>query len=97
LNDKLKRAHGFYGVITIATIIGLLINFIGIDPIQALVYSAVINAIVSVPLLILIFFITRNKNIMGQYTNGWISNLILFITTICVSLAVVALGFAYFT
>src|SRR5665647_2082918 len=38
LNLKLKKAHGFYGVITIATLIGLMINFIGIDPIKALVH-----------------------------------------------------------
>lgn len=97
LNYKLRRAHGFYGVITIATLIGLLINFIGVDPIQALVYSAVINAIVSVPLILLIVFITRSKKIMGEYVNGWVSNLILFVTALCVTLAVVALAFAFFT
>src|SRR5258708_26560132 len=41
LNLQLKRAHGFYGVITIATLIGLMINFVGIDPVKALIYTAV--------------------------------------------------------
>ncbi|HVV55023.1 MAG TPA: Nramp family divalent metal transporter, partial [Mucilaginibacter sp.] len=51
LNLKLKHAHGFYGVITIATIIGLMINFVGINPVQALVYAAVLNGVAAVPLL----------------------------------------------
>ena len=54
LNLKLKKAHGFYGVITIATIIGLMINFIGIDPIKALVFTAVFNGVAAVPLIFLI-------------------------------------------
>ena len=54
LNLKFKKAHGFYGVITVATLIGLCINFIGIDPIKALIFTAVFNGVAAVPLL---FFI----------------------------------------
>jgi Mn2+/Fe2+ NRAMP family transporter len=67
LDQKLTRAWGFYGVIIVATIIGLLLNFIGINPIKALVYSAVINGVVAVPLILIITLIARNKNIMGRY------------------------------
>jgi NRAMP (natural resistance-associated macrophage protein)-like metal ion transporter len=80
LNLKLKKAHGFYGVITIATLIGLMINFIGINPIKALVFAAVINGVVAVPLIFIIALIARNKNIMGQYKSGWISNLLVWLT-----------------
>jgi Mn2+/Fe2+ NRAMP family transporter len=66
LNLKLKKAHGFYGVITIATLIGLMINFIGINPIKALVFAAVINGVVAVPLIFIIALIARNKKIMGE-------------------------------
>ncbi len=93
LYRKLKQAHGFYGVITLATLIGLMINFVGIDPVKALVYTAVINGIVAVPLLFLIALIGRNKNIMGEYRNGWLSNLILWTTFIGMSTAAIALIF----
>jgi Mn2+/Fe2+ NRAMP family transporter len=75
LDQKLTRAWGFYGVI-----IGLLLNFIGIDPIKALVYSAVINGVVAVPLILIIALIARNATIMGQYKSGWLTNLLLWLT-----------------
>ncbi|MGO9337688.1 MAG: NRAMP family divalent metal transporter [Terracidiphilus sp.] len=78
LNLKLKRAHGFYGVITIATLVGLMINFIGINPIQALVVTAVINGVVAVPLILLIARIARNKEIMGEYRSGTMSNIMVW-------------------
>jgi len=93
LNLKLKRAHGFYGVITIATIIGLIINFVGIDPIKALIVTAVINGIVAVPLIFLIIKISTNKKIMAQHTGGWFSKIALWITFISMSAAAIALFF----
>jgi len=80
LNLKLKKAHGFYGVITIATLIGLIINFIGIDPIQALVFAAVINGVVAVPLIFIIGLIAKNKGIMGEYKSGLLSNILVWAT-----------------
>lgn len=70
---KFKKAPGFYVTILIATLVGLLINFLGIDPIKALVFTAVCNAIAAIPLLLIIFFMARNKNIMGEYKSGVIS------------------------
>jgi len=80
LNLKLKKAHGFYGVITIATLIGLMINFIGINPIKALVFTAVFNGVVSVPLLFLIARIARSEKIMGDYRSSKISNILVWST-----------------
>ncbi|HNR49655.1 MAG TPA: Nramp family divalent metal transporter [Bacteroidia bacterium] len=80
LNLRLKRAHGFYGVITIATIIGLIINFIGIDPVKALVYAAVLNGVAAVPLIFLIIKISSDKNVMGENTSGPLSKALLWIT-----------------
>ena len=82
LNLKLKRAHGFYGVITIATLVGLMINFIGINPIQALVVTAVINGVVAVPLIFLIARIARNREIMGAYRSGTLSNVLVWATVV---------------
>lgn len=70
-----KKAHGFYGIIILATMAGLAINFLGIDPIQALIFTAVFNAIASVPLLFMIIRVGNNTEIMGEYRNGRWSNL----------------------
>ncbi|MCX6783158.1 MAG: divalent metal cation transporter [Candidatus Levybacteria bacterium] len=66
---KLKDAYAFYGVIIFSMIIGLLINFLDIDPIKALIYSAVINGLVAPIILILIVQISSNNKIMGDKTN----------------------------
>lgn len=76
---KLRQAHGFYGVITIATLIGLLINFIGIDPIKALIFAAVFNGVTAVPLIYLIARIANNEKIMGENKSGIISKTLLWI------------------
>jgi len=91
LNLKLKKAHGFYGVITIATLIGLMINFIGIDPIKALVFTAVFNGVAAVPLLFLIARIARNRKIMGEYRSGWLSNTVVWITFVVMLASAVAM------
>lgn len=80
LNLKLKQAHGFYGAITIATLVGLLINYIGIDPMKALVYSAVLNGFVAVPLIYLIAKISSDKKIMGKYRSGILSRTFIWLT-----------------
>lgn len=93
LNLKLTHAHGFYGVITIATIIGLIINFVGIDPVKALVYAAVLNGVAAVPLLYLIIKISCNNKIMGKYKSGWLSISLLWFTFVAMGAAAVAMFF----
>jgi NRAMP (natural resistance-associated macrophage protein)-like metal ion transporter len=88
---KLKKAHGFYGVITIATLIGLMINFVGIDPIKALVFTAVFNGVAAVPLIFLIARIARNAKIMGEYRSGWLSNIVVWITFLVMLASAIAM------
>lgn len=95
-NLKLRRAHGFYGVITIATLVGLLINFIGIDPVKALVFTAVINGVVAVPLLFVIAKIAQNESIMGQHKSGPLSKTLVWTTTAAMGLAALALLVTFF-
>ncbi|MEI6378198.1 MAG: divalent metal cation transporter [Candidatus Falkowbacteria bacterium] len=91
LNLKLKKAHGFYGVITVATLVGLGINFIGIDPIKALVFAAVFNGVAAVPLLFIIAKAAQNKKIMGKYKSGTLSKILVWLTFILMALAAVAM------
>lgn len=91
LNLKFKRAHGFYLVIAVATLIGLLINFSPIKPFQMLYYSAIVNGIAAPPLLILIMIIANNKKIMGSYANKRVSNVLGWTITIVMTIASLAM------
>ena len=96
LNLNLKNARAFYGVITLSTVTGLIINFIGIDPIKALIYSSVINGIVAVPLIFLIALIAKNKKIMGEYNSKTLSNFFVWTTCIGMFISVVAMIYTFF-
>ncbi len=67
LGRKPHQAPGFYAAIALSTLLGTVLNFIGIDPIQALIWSAVINGLVSVPLLYVLMLIARNHAAMGRF------------------------------
>lgn len=69
LYRPLKQAYAFYGVIIISMMVGLAINFLGIDPIKALIYSAFLNGLVAPIILALIVIISSNKKVMGRWTN----------------------------
>jgi NRAMP (natural resistance-associated macrophage protein)-like metal ion transporter len=90
LYKKLRQAYNFYGIIILSMLIGLLLNFIGLDPIKALIYSAVANGIVAPVILILIVHLSDNKKIMGQWANGPIVSTIGWITTAVMVIAGVA-------
>lgn len=91
LNLKLKKAPGFYAIIIAATVVGLLLNFIGVDPVKALVYAAVLNGVAAVPLLLLILKISADEKIMGEFKSKWLSKTILWITFIAMAAAAVAM------
>lgn len=74
LSKRYSKAKGFYGIIIWSMLIGLLINFIGINPIKALFYSAVVNGLISPILMIFIFKLGRDKKVMGEFINPrWVN------------------------
>jgi Mn2+/Fe2+ NRAMP family transporter len=87
LDNKFKQARQFYGVIIAATAAGWLLNVIGIDPIHALVFAAVINGLVSIPLIFLISRISKNSNVMGIHTGGSLSQTMLMIAFVVTTAA----------
>ncbi|MDP1709408.1 MAG: divalent metal cation transporter [Candidatus Komeilibacteria bacterium] len=95
LYRKLKQAHGFYGVITIATIVGLLINFLNIPPFKMLYYTAVLNGLVAPLLMILIMLIGGNKNIMGKHANSRLSSIMGWLITLIMLAASGALLYSF--
>ncbi len=88
---KLRQAPAFYGVIALATLIGAAINLIGINPISALYYAAVLNGIVAPLLLFMIMLISNNRKIMQNETNPRLSNVLGWIGTIAMGAAAIAL------
>ncbi len=87
LGYKFKQASHFYAVIVIAVVVGALLNLTGIDPIYALYMSAVVNGIIAPPLILVILFITNNKKIMGNRTNGRRTNILGTSTFVIMTLA----------
>lgn len=81
---KLKQAYAFYGVIIISMLVGLGLNFVGIDPIKALIYAAIANGLVAPIIMFFILRMSSNKKIMGHWVNrksttwlGWIITLLM--------------------
>ena len=66
LDRKPLDAKAFYGTIAISTLIGVGINFVGLDPIKALFWSAVINGVVAVPLMVIIMLMAMRADVMGR-------------------------------
>lgn len=97
LSKKFRQAKAFYLTIIVSTAIGLWINFSNINPITALIYTAVINGVVAVPMLFVIMKIANNKKILHEKTNGKISNVLGWFTfaLIGVSVAVMLVLFLF--
>ena len=71
LYHKLLDARAFYGVIAVSTFVGLALNFVGLDPIKALYWSAVLNGVLAAPLMATMLLIASNPAIMGKLTLSW--------------------------
>lgn len=91
LYRKFKEAHGFYGMITIATLIGLLVNFVGVPPFRMLYYAAALNGIISPVLMVIIMLIAGNRQIMGRHVNGFWSKIFGWTVTALMAAAAIAL------
>lgn len=91
LTRSVGRAPLFYLVIIAATLVGMAINFLGLNPITALVLSAVINGLLAAPLLILVMLVSNDRKVMGERTNGRLLNVVGWATTVTMSVAAVAL------
>jgi len=80
LSRSPSKAPGFYAVIVAATLVGMAINFLGINPITALVLCAVLNGIVAGPLIVLVMLVSNDRRAMGERTNGRLLNVVGWVT-----------------
>jgi NRAMP (natural resistance-associated macrophage protein)-like metal ion transporter len=87
-------ARAFYGTITLATVIGIVINFVGLDPVKALFWAAVINGVVAVPLMAMIMVMAMAPKVMGQFT---LSRGLCVMGWLCTAVMTVAVGIMFAT
>jgi NRAMP (natural resistance-associated macrophage protein)-like metal ion transporter len=97
LNRKFNKAKAFYIIIAISLILGLSMNYIGISPIKALIYSAILYGLTAPVLIGIILHISNNKKIMGKFTNGKTSNVLGFATLVLMTVAAVILVYMFLT
>ena len=89
LSERPRQAKAFYGTIAVGTLLGVAFNFFTIDPIKALFWTAVINGVVAVPLMIVMMIMTVQPRVMGDFTLprplwllGWISTAVMTLTVV---------------
>lgn len=89
LDYKLRDAQSFYAVIAFATLIGALLNFLHVDPIKALYWSAVLNGLLAAPVMAAMLVIAMNPKIMGEIVLsratmivGWRATLVMLAASI---------------
>lgn len=87
-----RHARVFYGILALSTLIGMTLNFIGINPMKALYYSAVLNGVIAPPLMVIIMLISGNGRIMRDRTNNGWSKAVGWAATGIMSVAAIALA-----
>lgn len=87
LYRKLKAAHGFYGIVILATLVGLLVNFLGIKSFSMLYYAAIINGVVAPFLMIAIVLLAGDKKTMGKYVSSRFLSIVGWIITVFMAAA----------
>jgi Mn2+/Fe2+ NRAMP family transporter len=75
--------------------VGLWINFTNIDPIKALVYTAVINGVIAVPILVAVVKIANDRKVLGKMTNRRLSNVLLWLTVVVMGISDVIMFFTW--
>lgn len=96
LDKKFHEAKGFYLIIAISLLLGLGMNYIGISPIKALIYTAVLYGLTAPVLIAIILHISNNKKIMGEFTNGKITNIFGGLAFVIMTVAALALIYLQF-
>jgi NRAMP (natural resistance-associated macrophage protein)-like metal ion transporter len=96
LNKKFHEAKAFYTIIGISLILGLSLNYVGITPIKALIYTAILYGLTAPVLIAIILHISNNKKVMGKFTNSRTSNILGFSALIIMTAAAVALLYLQF-
>ena len=85
------KAKQFYGIIAVSTLIGIALGFTSIDPIKALYWSAVINGVISVPIMVVMMLMAVRPEIMGQFVISTGLRVLGWLATLMMAVAVLAM------
>lgn len=96
LDNKFNEAKPFYMIIIVSLLLGLSLNYIGISPLQALIYSAILYGLTAPVLIAIILHICNNKTVMGTYTNSKSTNFFGLLTLVIMTSTAVALLYLEF-
>jgi NRAMP (natural resistance-associated macrophage protein)-like metal ion transporter len=96
LDKKFHEAKAFYIVMAISLLLGLSLNYIGISPVKALIYTAILYGLTAPVLIAIILHISNNKRVMGSFTNSRLSNILGFTALIIMTIAAGALLYLQF-
>ena len=97
LDKKFHEAKAFYVIIAISLLLGLSLNYIGISPVQALIYTAILYGLTAPVLIAIILHISNNKKVMGKFTNSKTTNILGFSALIIMTFAAVTLVYMQFS
>ena len=96
LEKKFHEAKAFYLVIALSLLLGLALNYIGVSPVKALIFTAILYGLTAPVLIAMILHISNNKKIMGEFVNDKKANIVGFTALIIMSVAAIALLYLYF-
>jgi len=96
LARKPKEAAAFYSVLTLSAAIGIALNFTSINPISALYWSAVVNGVLAVPVMVLLMIMARRKDVMGHFVVGGPLHWLGWLSTAAMLLSVLAMAVGFF-
>jgi Mn2+/Fe2+ NRAMP family transporter len=91
LDKKLHEAKEFYAIVAIATLGGVVLNFTPVDPIKALLWSAVVNCVIAVPIMVVMMLLGAQPKIMGHFVIGRRMRVMGWLATGLMAVAVVAM------
>jgi Mn2+/Fe2+ NRAMP family transporter len=90
------EARAFYCILGVATLLGISLNFTPIDPIKALYWSAVINGVVAVPVMVIVMIMTSRRDIMGEFTIGGWLRILGWLSTFAMTACVFGMAITWF-
>ncbi|HEV2682310.1 MAG TPA: divalent metal cation transporter [Rhodanobacter sp.] len=91
LENKPQKAKFFYGVLIVATLAGIGLNLTPLDPIKALYWSAVINGVAAVPLMIVMMLMSARRKVMGEFTTPWFLKVFGWLATAAMAAAAIVM------
>ena len=92
-----RQGRYFYGVIAISMVLGLCLNFTGVNAIRFLVFAAVFNGVAAIPLIWIVGRIAADRTVMGEARSGWLSRSVLAVTSLGMAGSVAGIAISFFS